>query len=625
MSVPNTSAKSGPFPGDGVNLVFTFNFVTLNTGDVEVLIVAANGATTVAVLGTDYTITLNPDQTSAPGGLITYNPASGALPVGATLTALSNIADIQGTVLTNTGGFQPKTVEQMVDIRTIVSHQNAEALGRSIKVPATDANPVVTLPSAAVRANLVLGFDSSGNLAVVAGVGTIPIPVPLVDGGLGGSAATVAAARALIGIPANTVAQGDTAFTTTGTAPLFVLTPTPALGAYAAFDRYCLKLHQASTGADTVNISGLGTKSLKQYNGSGGKAAASFAAGTITDAIYDGVDVVLLDPLPVSATPSLIAMSNGTFAAPTFNAGTMTIPIKTLAGADPSAGDPVNFTFANDTGGYSVLSLTAARSLVVPAGASLGVGAATGARLYLTAHNDAGNLRLGIYNPLLGLTLLGILDDHLYTSTLLAAGSTTAQVLYTDTAIAAAAPTRVIGHYEGTQAVAGTYTAVSKMRLMLPGMKRTGDIVQFALSTTSASASGTTAIPNDDTIPQNTEGTQFFSQAITPQSALNLLRWKNNASYASATASAAFMVALFQDANANAIAAAVGTGGPGGGNQYNQAYLEYTMLAGTAVSTTGKIRVGNASGTTVMLNGNGSTRVMGGVLASYLLVEEITT
>jgi len=98
-------------------------------------------------------------------------------------------------------------------------------------------------------------------------------------------------------------AQIYTAFTTGGASGAFTLTPNPAITAYAAGQRFRAKFHAAGTGTDTVNVSGLGAKSVKQYDSSGSKAAAVIAAGQLVDAEYDGVDMVLLDPLP-PALPS---------------------------------------------------------------------------------------------------------------------------------------------------------------------------------------------------------------------------------------------------------------------------------------------------------------------------------
>lgn len=92
--------------------------------------------------------------------------------------------------------------------------------------------------------------------------------------------------------------QTYTAFTTAGAAPNFTLTPTPAITAYAAGQRFRVKFHAAGTGADVLNVSGLGNKSLKQYDSNGAKVAAVIAANQLTDVEYDGTDLVILDHLP---------------------------------------------------------------------------------------------------------------------------------------------------------------------------------------------------------------------------------------------------------------------------------------------------------------------------------------
>lgn len=94
--------------------------------------------------------------------------------------------------------------------------------------------------------------------------------------------------------------QTYTAFTTAGAAPNFTLTPAPAITAYTAGQRFRVKFHAAGSGADVLNISGLGNKSLKQYDSTGAKVAAVIAASQLADVEYDGVDMVIIDPLPAS-------------------------------------------------------------------------------------------------------------------------------------------------------------------------------------------------------------------------------------------------------------------------------------------------------------------------------------
>lgn len=92
--------------------------------------------------------------------------------------------------------------------------------------------------------------------------------------------------------------QTYTAFTTAGAAPNFTLTPSPAIAAYAAGQRFRVKFHAAGSGADQLNVSTLGNKSLKQYDSTGTKVAAVIAAAQLADVEYDGVDMVIMDPLP---------------------------------------------------------------------------------------------------------------------------------------------------------------------------------------------------------------------------------------------------------------------------------------------------------------------------------------
>jgi hypothetical protein len=116
---------------------------------------------------------------------------------------------------------------------------------------------------------------------------------PIVNAGTDDAAAVTAKKLATA-----TQAQAFTAFTTSGSAGVLTVAPTPAITAYVANQRFRLKLSQASTGASTINVSGLGAKSLKQYDSTGAKIPAVFAVGQLSDVEYDGTDFVLLDQLP---------------------------------------------------------------------------------------------------------------------------------------------------------------------------------------------------------------------------------------------------------------------------------------------------------------------------------------
>ena len=80
----------------------------------------------------------------------------------------------------------------------------------------------------------------------------------------------------------------------TGAADVYVATLAPAVPAYVAGQRLSLKIANANTGACTVNINGLGVKSIKTMNG-GDPLAGDLIAGQIADLRYDGTNYLLLN------------------------------------------------------------------------------------------------------------------------------------------------------------------------------------------------------------------------------------------------------------------------------------------------------------------------------------------
>lgn len=92
-------------------------------------------------------------------------------------------------------------------------------------------------------------------------------------------------------------AQKATAFSAAGTATVLMLTPSPAISAYATNQRFTVKFPVNSGLNPTLNVSGKGAKNLKQYDATGAKIAATFFADQVSDVMYDGTDLVLLAPI----------------------------------------------------------------------------------------------------------------------------------------------------------------------------------------------------------------------------------------------------------------------------------------------------------------------------------------
>ncbi len=145
-------------------------------------------------------------------------------------------------------------------------------------------------------------------------------------------------------------------------------------------------------------------------------------------------------------------------------------------------------------------------------------------------------------------------------------------------------------------------------------------VQQVQFTKPGSTASGTTAIPYDDTIPQSGEGDEYMTLAITPKSATSKLVIAVIIQGACGTTDVV-TAALFQDSTANALAASpnyfpAGSTGDSWG-------LRLEMTSGTTSATTFKVRAGSSGGGTFYFNGTSGGRIYGGVAASSITITEI--
>ena len=134
----------------------------------------------------------------------------------------------------------------------------------------------------------------------------------------------------------------------------------------------------------------------------------------------------------------------------------------------------------------------------------------------------------------------------------------------------------------------------------------------------------TSTIPNDDTIPQNDEGKEAFTLAITPSHANNkLLIHAFCGCISNDTANRRCYFALFKDSDTDAIAVSYADYQPSATGEQGLD-LTHFMTAGSAGSPiTFKIRFGASNTGTTTLNGSSGARLMGGVLATGMTITEI--
>lgn len=148
-------------------------------------------------------------------------------------------------------------------------------------------------------------------------------------------------------------------------------------------------------------------------------------------------------------------------------------------------------------------------------------------------------------------------------------------------------------------------------------------ILQRVSVTEATVTTGTTIIPADDTIPQNTEGDEYLSLSITPKSTTSILEISVVLNLSNTQAGTHNLImALFQDTTANALCTAWET--CTGASQPKTLTLTHYKTSGTTSATTFKVRAGgNAAGTTTR-NGAGGNRYFGGTLISSMQITEYT-
>ena len=150
-----------------------------------------------------------------------------------------------------------------------------------------------------------------------------------------------------------------------------------------------------------------------------------------------------------------------------------------------------------------------------------------------------------------------------------------------------------------------------------------GKILQVVSTISGAVATGTTTMPQDDTIPQNDEGIEFMTQAITPTASGSTLEIEAYfAQVSHSVAGACIQLALFKDSDAGAIAVSaqhqITTA-----NRSTCIGLSHSQSAGSTSAQTFKLRLGSGNSGTMTFNGRSGSREFGGKLASRIVVREI--
>jgi hypothetical protein len=161
MTIQNTTLrKAGPSQGNGVTTVFPFTFKVFTATDILVTYLSASGVESALFLTTNYTVLLNADQNTSPGGSVTLLVA----PATATyITLTSQLANTQTLSLTNSGGFYPESINNALDRTVIEIQQLAERASRAVTIPkSSTTSTLLPIPVA----NNVLAWNNTATALI---------------------------------------------------------------------------------------------------------------------------------------------------------------------------------------------------------------------------------------------------------------------------------------------------------------------------------------------------------------------------------------------------------------------------------------------------------------------------
>ncbi|TPQ24944.1 hypothetical protein [Methylomonas koyamae] len=151
MTISSENRVSGPYPCNGSQTVFAFNFKVFKKADVRV-VRAIDGVETDLVLDTDFTVTLNADQDVSPGGSITTLTAYAT---GVTVTITSQVAYTQPTDMKLAGGYYLSAINDALDRLAMQVLQLKSAMDRAVTLPISGLGGLDPT-------SLVFGVDGSG-------------------------------------------------------------------------------------------------------------------------------------------------------------------------------------------------------------------------------------------------------------------------------------------------------------------------------------------------------------------------------------------------------------------------------------------------------------------------------
>mgnify|MGYP000084121942 CR=1 FL=1 len=165
MTVSSTDRTAGPFIRNGSQLEYPFEMRVFADTDLVVAKTDLDGVVSTLVLGSDYTVEINEDQTIDPGGTLVMLDVGTA---GEILNATTELQATQGARLPNGSAWLPRIIENALDKLTILIQQLGITKTQLLRAPFPET--LAELPAKAARAGRVAAYDANGDPTTIVGV-----------------------------------------------------------------------------------------------------------------------------------------------------------------------------------------------------------------------------------------------------------------------------------------------------------------------------------------------------------------------------------------------------------------------------------------------------------------------
>lgn len=362
-----------------------------------------NAITSMTPFGTKGYITLEPDTTNEEGATftgVTPNANGTTTLTGiSTILAQSPYTETSGLVRNHAGGSKVVVTDNVAFWNTFANINNDQTF--------TGANTFTQKVAVGAVTSSDLGKAATVDFVNATAVAGAPNASSTVKGIVQEATQAQVLAKTAAGstgaeLYVNPLTLASTLLSDykvdTGAANAYVITPAPAITAYTTGQIFSFKAVNANTTASTINVNGLGVKTIKNPKG-GDLVANDIGAGQLVMVGYDGTNMIMLSPSGNAVGFTSTGLYPAADGSNITNIGATTLLQNFLANETITSGTPVSIGLLQGTNigidtkaigslsngatqALTISSLNANRMLIVLIGQTTNVSAFTSSATY---------------------------------------------------------------------------------------------------------------------------------------------------------------------------------------------------------------------------------------------------